>query len=149
MSGYLKRDKVPCNGGFHTLDLEKAFSFRGLRPLTPLPCLFLGKKALKHSKEYFVSGCLKPDKVPGNGGFHTLDLGGKAFSLHCPWMPPRAAEEPRSPTSRLFDFSPFPILHCRMILTVTLLIVNITPKNLMSHVKATRIHSLTFCFRYC
>ena len=36
----------------------------GYRPLSK-PGLFLWKKALKHSKEYFVSGCLKQDKVPG------------------------------------------------------------------------------------
>ena len=29
VSGYLKQDQVPGNGVFHTLDLEKAFSFRG------------------------------------------------------------------------------------------------------------------------
>ena len=28
------------------------------------PDLFLWKKALKYSKEYFVSGCLKQDKMP-------------------------------------------------------------------------------------
>ena len=44
------------------------------------PGLFLWKKALKHSKKYFVSGCLKQDRVPGNGVFHTLDLE-KAFSF--------------------------------------------------------------------
>ena len=36
--------------------------------------LFLWKKALKHSKEYFVSGCLKQDKEQGNLVFHTLGL---------------------------------------------------------------------------
>ena len=45
-----------------------------------MPGLFLWKKALKHRKEYFVSGCLKQDKVPESGIFHTLDLE-KAFSF--------------------------------------------------------------------
>ena len=45
-----------------------------------LICSSGGKKALKYSKEYFVSGCLKQDKVPGNGGFHTLNLE-NAFSF--------------------------------------------------------------------
>ena len=31
----MKQDKAPENGGFHTLDLDKDFSFRGLHPLTP------------------------------------------------------------------------------------------------------------------
>ena len=31
--------------------------------------LFLWKKALDHSKAYFVSGCVKPVKVSGNGVF--------------------------------------------------------------------------------
>ena len=59
----------------------------GYWPLSK-PCLFLWKKGLKRSKEIFASGCLKMDKVPGNGGFHTLDLFKKnVFSfrgLH-PW----------------------------------------------------------------
>ena len=35
MSGCLKQDKVPGNGVFHTLDLERAFSVRGLHTMTP------------------------------------------------------------------------------------------------------------------
>ena len=54
-------------------------SVLGYRPFSE-PGLFLWKKALKHSKEYFVSGCLKQDTVPGNRVFHTLDLE-KAFSF--------------------------------------------------------------------
>ena len=51
---------------FHTLDLEKkAFSRNG-----DVAGLFFWKKALKHNKEYLVSGYLKPDEVPGNGGVH-------------------------------------------------------------------------------
>ena len=50
------------------------------------PGLFLWKKALKHSTEYFVSGCLKQDKVPGNGDVHTLNSE-KAFSLSVPGPP--------------------------------------------------------------
>ena len=38
------------------------------------------KIKMKHRKEYFVSGCLKQDKVPKNRVFHTLYLE-KAFSL--------------------------------------------------------------------
>ena len=43
------------------------------RPLSK-PGLFLWKKTLKHSKEYFVSGCLKQDRVPENGRFSYLFL---------------------------------------------------------------------------
>ena len=39
---------------------EKALSKSGL---------FLWKKALKHSKEYFVSDCLKEDRVSEKGVF--------------------------------------------------------------------------------
>ena len=35
-------------------------------------CYVPPKESLKHSKEYFVSGCLKQDKVPENGGFSYL-----------------------------------------------------------------------------
>ena len=54
--------------------------------------VFFWKKALKHSKEYFVSGRLKHDKVPGNGVFHTLDLE-KAFCFRGlgPLTPSRVA----------------------------------------------------------
>ena len=45
----------------------------GYRPLSE-PGLFLWKKDLEQSKEYFVRGCLKQDKVPGNGFYYTLDL---------------------------------------------------------------------------
>ena len=45
----------------------------GYRPLSEA-VLFIWKKDVNHSKEYFVSGYLKQDKVPGNGFFHTLDL---------------------------------------------------------------------------
>ena len=41
----------------------------GYRTLSE-PGLFLWKKDLKHSIEYFVSGCLKQDKVPGNFFLH-------------------------------------------------------------------------------
>ena len=51
----------------------------GYRPLSK-PGLFLWKRALKHSEEYFVSGSLNEDKVPGNGVFHTLHYE-KAFSF--------------------------------------------------------------------
>ena len=79
------------------------------RPLCR-PGLFLWKKSLKHSKECFVSGCLKQDKVPGkfNGVYHTLDLE-KAFSFS-PWSPPEAFCGPQTPTFRLFHFPPFPSL---------------------------------------
>ena len=70
MNGSVKQDSVPGNGFFfHTVDLKKSLQCQGASALTPpgaLPCLFLWKKALKHNKECFVSGCLK---VPGNGGF--------------------------------------------------------------------------------
>ena len=45
----------------------------GYRPMSKPVFFFLWKKVLKHSKEYFVSGCLKQDRVPENGVFHTLD----------------------------------------------------------------------------
>ena len=35
VSGCLKLDEVPGNGLFHTLDLEKAFNFRGALPPDP------------------------------------------------------------------------------------------------------------------
>ena len=35
VSGCLKRDRVSEKGFLHTFNLEKAFSFRGLRSLTP------------------------------------------------------------------------------------------------------------------
>ena len=56
----------------------------GYWPLSK-PGLFLWKSALKHGKEYFVSGCLKQGKVPGNVVFHTFDSE-KAFSFRglCP-----------------------------------------------------------------
>ena len=103
VSGCLKPDKVPGNRVFHTLDLETAFSFRGLRPLTPNEHIWT--TALKHSKEYFVSACLKPEKVLENGDFHTLDLE-KSISLRCPWTPPGAAEG-----TPLSDFLTFPHSH--------------------------------------
>ena len=59
----------------------------GYWPLSK-PGLFLWKRALKHSKENFVSGWLKLDEVPGNGGFYTLHLG-KTFHFRelCPPTP--------------------------------------------------------------
>ena len=40
-----------------------------------------------YGREYFVSGCLKQDEVPGNGVFHTLDLE-KVFSFRGPQKAP-------------------------------------------------------------
>ena len=75
VSGCLKQDKVPGNGEFLYRRFRnmyvKSIVF-GYRLLSK-PGLFLWKKAFQHSKEYFVSGFLKQDKVPGNEGFHTLD----------------------------------------------------------------------------
>ena len=91
----------------------------GYWPL-PRPGLFLWKKAWKHSKEYFVSGCLKQGKVPGNGVFHTSAVE-KAFSFRrfCPLtstrsVAPGSYQEPSCSfwtlISKLFDFPPFPSL---------------------------------------
>ena len=84
-----------------------------------------GGKALKHSREYFVSCCLKQDKVPGNGVFHVLDLEKtKNFSFRglAPWPPPGAFYDPRTPNFRLFDFTPFPsLLHVVPVLAVDLI----------------------------
>ena len=79
----------------------------GYRPLSK-PGLFLWKKALKHSKDYFVSGNLKQDKVPEKVFFHTLDLE-KAFSFRGlgPLTPIGSRRRPLD--FQLFDFPPIPI----------------------------------------
>ena len=59
MSGCLKQEKVPGNGIFQTSDIEKAFSFRGLCPIT-------------------LPGGIAPG--PHQGAFWNWG--------HCPWTPP-------------------------------------------------------------
>ena len=39
-----------------------------------MPGLFLWKKALTHSKEYFVSGCFKQDRMSEKRFFDTFNL---------------------------------------------------------------------------
>ena len=132
MSGCLKLDEVPGNGLFHTLDLEKAFNFRGLCPLTPVMGV-ARVKALKYSKEYFMCGCLEPDKVPGNRVIHTLDLDKKPStsraSLHdphrgrCPLTPPGAfcaPPPPPTPPPLFLRFLTF--LHSHLCLVINCLI---------------------------
>ena len=48
--------------------LSQEYRVFGHRPLSE-PVFFLWKKDVEHSKEYFVSGCLKQDKVPEMGFF--------------------------------------------------------------------------------
>ena len=95
----------------------------GHRPLSKLG-LFLWKKALKHSKEYFVSSCLKQDRVSLKRVFLTLELE-KAFRFRGlrpltltrgnspgPYRAPQ--KTPGFPIFRLFDFPPFPSLMIRI-----------------------------------
>ena len=106
-----------------SLDIDLCLSLQLQGSLTPdthqvhyLVCSS-GKEALKHSKEYCVSGCLKQDNVPGDGFFRTLDLK-KAFSFRglCPLTPtwgvtPGPHQGPSvAPGShfKTFDFSTIP-----------------------------------------
>ena len=70
MSGYLKLDKVPENGVFHTLDLEKkVFSFSGpvdppsFRlfdfPSFPSPKLVSDTSVIAHALGLIIQICLK------------------------------------------------------------------------------------------
>ena len=74
----------------------RVFGYRHLSK----PGLFLWKKALKHSKEYFASDCSTQDRVPENGVFHTFNLE-KAFSFRGlrppPPPPPHPTEGHKSP----------------------------------------------------
>ena len=92
------------------------------RPLSG-PDLFLRMKALKHSKEYFVSGGLKKDRV---SFFHTLDLENKTSSGGFVPLTPTGGGAPvshtgflRPPDPLLSGFLTF--LHSHLCLLITLI----------------------------
>ena len=70
-----RRDLTKCQEiGFSYLRFKKKKKPSASEGFSPWPAMgalpgLFWKKALKQSKEYFVSGCLKLDKVPGNGFF--------------------------------------------------------------------------------
>ena len=113
---------MPGNGFFSYHRFRKDLQLQGASAPELLGTLlgFSLEKFLEHIKEYFVSGCLKQDKVPRNGVFSTIDLE-KAFSFRrlclltptggvAPCSHQRPSQASRPPTFRLFSLPPFPSL---------------------------------------
>ena len=114
---YMTRKVIMCATFF--VYVRSIESKVGYWPLSK-PGLFFLQKALKHNIEYFVSGCLKQDEVPGNrffipliekkpsaSGFLYLWLrkSASASGGFAPWPPPGAFCGPRTSTFRTIPIS--------------------------------------------